>query len=355
MKDFKFGLECEFLLLDKKSNMPLWYKDLNFKKLYGLLSGLDRSGIPSLEGLDSEDAHEEILPYVVEGYILKDENNISRDVLPKGVEIRTPVCNSIKETLNCLKTLFNRLENGLDKLGYTPVAISHHPTEYEFNGPRANRRHDYWKWALEVMTTYGPDINISFPPIVRDKIFSHLDDFHKLINYYSPALTALTLSSPFYKGGLKKSSLGSHLKSIRTYRRSTIAPAIEVHENEDFRIEYKFFEMAHELEDYHCYFLLCLGISLCRDLKGRSSEQDRIYELGLVASEGLNPTFVREKLSEVFSKIPQTLKDFGFDPTPLKKMENRLKESKTPADEMIQHFLSQGEYETILNERSRLL
>ena len=36
-------------------------------------------------------------------------------------------------------------------------------------------------------------------------------------------------------------------------------------------------------------------------------------------------------------------------------MEKRFKDSTTPADVMIQHFLSHGEYKTILNERSRLL
>ena len=355
MNGFKFGLECEYLIIDKKNNRPLWYKELDFEELYECIEKIDLKEIPSLEGLDPEEAHKKILPYVVEGYHLKNEENTSYSMLPKGIEIRTPICHSVEETLECLKTLYKRLENGLDSLGYRPVALSHHPSEFKFMAPRCNRRHDYWKWALEVMSTYGPDVNISFPVKTRERIFSDLDDFHQLINYYSPALTALSLSSPFYKNGLKKSNQNSYLKSIRTYKRSTIAPAIEIHEKEKFRIEFKFFEMSNELIDYHCYFLLCLGVSLSQELKGRALEQDRIYELGMVASNGLAIPSIQEKLKEIFSIIPKTLEYYGFNPSPLKKMKQRLDCSTTPADKMISHFLSHGEFESILLDRARLI
>ena len=113
--------------------------------------------------------------------------------------------------------------------------------------------------------------------------------------------------------------------------------------------------MSNELIDYHCYFLLCLGVSLSQELKGRALEQDRIYELGMVASNGLAIPSIQEKLKEIFSIIPKTLEYYGFNPSPLKKMKQRLDCSTTPADKMISHFLSHGEFESILLDRARLI
>jgi hypothetical protein len=53
---------------------------------------------------------------------------------------------------------------------------------------------------MEAMTTYGPDINVSVPPEVAARIDLH--DLHGKVNYYAPALTALTVASPLYRGDL---------------------------------------------------------------------------------------------------------------------------------------------------------
>ena len=274
MNSFKYGVEVEYLILDAETYKPLWFEELNFKKLYSIIEDISLDGIPSMEGIDPEDAHDKILPYVIEGYHLKNEDNIAHDMAPKGVEIRTPVCHSISELMTCLRTLHERLESKMFQNGYRLSAISHHPVAKKFQGPRCNRRHDFWKWALEAMLTYGPDINISFPENISEKLFSNMDDFEEKINYYGPALTALSLSSPFYDLGLKKDYYQQTIKSNRTFRRSTIAPMIEWHKEEDGRVEFKFFEMSNNFNDYHAFTLMCLGLSLCDDLKSRASNQE---------------------------------------------------------------------------------
>ena len=61
------------------------------------------------------------------------------DLLPKGVEIRTPVCDSIEECLASLSTLHQRLQTALLGLGYRAASLSHHPTETHFEGPQNKR------------------------------------------------------------------------------------------------------------------------------------------------------------------------------------------------------------------------
>jgi len=51
------------------------------------------------------------------------------DLLPKGVEIRTPVCPSVESCLACFEVLHERMQVALGGLGYRAVALSHHPTE----------------------------------------------------------------------------------------------------------------------------------------------------------------------------------------------------------------------------------
>ena len=92
MKDgFHFGLEAEFMLASNDFR-PLWYKDLSFKKLDEIFESISLEGIPSLEGLSEEPPHKKIMPFIVEGYGIPDENFNIQDAYPKGIEIRTPVC-----------------------------------------------------------------------------------------------------------------------------------------------------------------------------------------------------------------------------------------------------------------------
>jgi carboxylate-amine ligase len=185
------------------------------------------------------------------------------------------------------------------------------------------------------MTTYGPDVNVSLPASLNDRL--NPADLHAKVNYYAPALTALTLASPLVRGGLWeiRDRIG---KSIRTYRRSVIAPAIELHPDEAGRLEYKTFDATDSLDDLHAYFLLWLELLLDDGLQGRANESTRIYDLGTVARDGLVAETVAERAEEVLSRAPGVLAGRGFNPQPLEPFRRRLETGRLPADDLIDLF-----------------
>ena len=349
---FGFGLEAEFMLVDAGTFRPLWHHDLRFDELNETLESIPFDDLPSLEGLDLEPPHRKLMPFAVEGYHVPDPDMNPIDLLPKGVEIRTPVCTSIGDCLKCLRTLHVRLHSTLIDRGYCMVSLSHHPIEYTFEGPQNKRRYDFWQWAMEVMVTYGPDINVSLPRELNDRL--DFKDVHAKVNYYGPAMAALSLASPLYRGGLW-TIRGQVGKSIRTYRRSVIAPAIELHPNENGRLEFKLFEATNRLADYHAYFLLWLTVLLDEGLKGRASNQTRIYDLAAVARFGMDAERVRERADEVLTNAPAVLEKYGFDSSSLEDARRRVTTGQLPADEIIEQFRQQNSLADILRQRAELI
>src|SRR5438105_2811764 len=90
---FHFGLETEYLLVEATTLRPLWHPQLRFDELNRILDAIPTDDF-SAEGLDVEPLHRRPSPFVVEGYHLPDPNLKPIDVLPKGIEIRTPVYSS---------------------------------------------------------------------------------------------------------------------------------------------------------------------------------------------------------------------------------------------------------------------
>jgi carboxylate-amine ligase len=351
---FKFGLEAEFMLADNKTYKPLWYKDVTFETIDHLFSQINLNGIPSLDGLSAEPPHKKLMPFIVEGYGIPDSNMNIIDAYPKGIEIRTPVCKSIQETLQVYKELYLRVRKALSTLDMTTVAISHHPIETKFSGPQNKRRHDFWLWAMEVMTTYGPDINISLPDELSKNIFKDLDDLNGLVNFYSPAMAALSLASPFY-AGKPWMIKGINGKSFRTFKRSIIAPAIELHPDENNRIEFKVFEMTRDCRDFEAYFHLVLGLFLSSNLKGRSSQQERIYDLGKVAQQGLSTPGIKEALSDLFSECEVVLPKYGFKTESLKRLHLRLEKKEHISDNMLSIYYQNLNLNQVMLEFSRFI
>ena len=328
---FHFGLEAEFLLVDARTFEPLWHPQLRFDTLYKILESIPVDDFPC-DGLDAEPLHRAAIPFIVEGYHLPDPELNPIDMLPKGIEIRTPACASIEDCLAALRGLHQRLQQALAPRGYRAAALSFHPTQTHFEGPQNKRRHDFWQWAMEAMTTYGPDVNVSLPSELGQRL--DLKDLDAKVNYYAPALTALSLASPLYGGELWRIR-GRVGKSVRTYHRSAIAPAIEIHPDENLRLEFKTFDMSRSLADYHNYFLLWLALILDDGLSGRATAETRIYDMGRVARDGLDAETIRTRAEEVLSRAPAVLERWGFDPAPLRRFQERLDTGRLPADGII--------------------
>jgi carboxylate-amine ligase len=349
---YHFGIEAEYLLVDSESFRPLWYQDLDFEPLNAALETIPFADLPPVDGLELEPPHRKLMPFVVEGYHLPAPELSPRDLLPKGIEIRTPVCPTIEKCLESLYVLHARMQGALGELGYRAVSMSHHPTADRFEGPQNKRRHDFWQWAMQAMVTYGPDMNVSLPQHLTDRL--NFAELHAKVNYYSPALTALSLASPFYLDKLWHIR-GRVGKSIRTYRRSVIAPAIELHPEEAGRLEYKTFETSNRMEDFHAYFLLWLELLLDDDLQGRASDQTRIYDLGVVARDGLAAATVRDRAEEVLDQAPRVLAAHGFDPGPLDQFRRRLETNRLPADDLIDLYERERSIPAILRRLDTLI
>ncbi|MCK1712944.1 MULTISPECIES: glutamate-cysteine ligase family protein [unclassified Bradyrhizobium] len=344
--DFHFGLETEFLLVDAASCRPLWHPGLRFEELNAILEAIDVGDFDQ-EGLDLIPLHRKRMPFVVEGYQLPGPDLKPMALLPKGVEIRTPVCSSIEECVNAFVALHGRMQRSLSERGYRAATLSFHPIEDHFEGPQNKRRYDHWQWAMEAMTTYGPDINISVPSEVAERLDLH--ELHGKVNYYAPALTALTVASPLYRGDLWR--IRGHVgKSVRTYHRSTIAPAVSIHPKEHLRLEFKPFEMTPYRVDYHGYFLLWLALILDESLLGRATEQTRIYDLGQVARFGLYAESACKRAHEVLSKAPSALGHWGFDCQALDHFHTRLETGRVPADDIIDLFETEQSIPNVLRD-----
>lgn len=337
---FRFGLESELLLIDVPTGQPLWYTDVTFSGLNEILETIPIDDIRDLDGLELELPHRKLMPFVVEGYgipVNAAEGDFRvTNVLPKGVEIRTPVCDSIGGCLSTYSLLLGRLNQALRKAGAATAALSHHPVAIEFKGPLNKRRHDWWQWAMEVMTTYGPDINVSLPSELAARVdLANPEELLARINHYGPAMTAFSAASPFRGGGIWKIR-GEAGKSLRTYRRSVVAPPIEIHPDENGRLEFKLFDMTPSLQEFESQFLLFLALVLDERLEGRASNASRIYGLGEVARHGFEAEGIPERAGALLEAAHRSLPRHGFDPAGLAPFIRRFDSRRTPADDLIE-------------------
>lgn len=341
---FQYGLELEFLIAKKDDLTPLWHYDLSFEYLNKILEEVPLFDFMKryehgMKHLRIEHPHTKLMPYLVEGYHLPNENFEMKSILPKGIEIRTPVCTSIKECLEVSLELYNLLRTTLEQYGLTLLTISHHPIHSKFYERPNKRRYDYWKWAMEAMTTYGPDINISLPSEILKKF--DRQDFDSKLNYYAPAMTSLCLNSSLVNRSVwnYRDEVG---QSYRTFKRSTYAPPIEYHGNEENRIEFKTFEMSPFLDDYELYFILALTLLLDQGLKGRSTPFSLIHELGEVALKGSEAPTIHSKLEELILSAQKTLPEFGIALPSSSKLEEKLQSQKSVGYEVARLYTERG-------------
>src|SRR3954471_18043358 len=123
---FRFGLEGEYLLVEAAGRRPLWHPDLSFCRLNALLEAVPYEAVldgRSLEGLELDPPHRKLMPFYVEGYGVPGPGLLPWiDILPKGIEVRTPVCGSIAECIAVYRRLLNALQAALAGAGLRAVA-----------------------------------------------------------------------------------------------------------------------------------------------------------------------------------------------------------------------------------------
>ncbi len=341
---FGFGIETEHLLLDSATFKPLFYEDLNFERLLELVDAIPVADF-STDGFNVKPLHKIANPYLIEGYYLTDANMRPQALLPKGIEIRTPIASTIGATISNLREITDRLRIYAATAGYSLATLSHHPTEFNFHAAPNYRRHDYWQWALTAMTTYGPDMNISVPESMRDDI--DRESLGQKINYYLPSVVALSFNSPLVNGSLWQVD-GKNGKSFRTFKRSLWAPLYYIHTEPSLRFEFKGFEMAGDMRDYQAYFLCGLSMLLDNSLTGRESDEVRLKRLQNLAIHGLQSSDDKERAGAVIESAEKIAYWFDIDASSLRILRTRLENGSCPSDRIIQTFLETNSIEETL-------
>lgn len=332
----RFGLEGEYLLAEAATFRPLWHPDVSFHRLNAILEAIPYESLLqglSLDGLELDPPHRRLLPYYVEGYGLPDaELTAWVDLLPKGIEIRTPVCPTLEACLAVYEDLYQGLQRALGEAGYRAIALAHHPEAWSFRGPQNHRRTDWWQWGMQAMTTYGPDLNLSLPEDRR----RHLDwdDLLQRVNYYTPALVAFSLAAPVARGRPWEIR-GQPGLSLRTYRRSLYAPAVAYHPKEQGRLEFKAFDMPADRNEFRRYFLLWLWLLLDEAAPGRADDQDLVYDLSAVARLGWEAEDVAARAAEALDRASTLLAAIDVDPSPLDALRRRHERRLTPAHALL--------------------
>lgn len=356
----RFGIEGEVLLARADTFEPLWHDRLDFFELSSLLESIPTADV-AREGLRREGPHTSNLPYVVEGYDMPAQHdpNVALERLPKGLEIRTPVCASPAQALELYEVLFARLRRALAGAELVPVHVSHHPYATGFSGPRNSTRTDWWRWHMASMTTYGPDVNIGLDSVA----FEALDvrDLRARFDFYSPALVAFSLDAPIYGGDLwrpfpqQPALQGPVGKSVRTFHRSLYAPTLLVLPDEQGRLEFKGFDTTHSLADLENDLLLFAAVLLEPALPGRATAGERVRHLREVAVWGWNAADVRWQAAAVLDSAERTLPRYGLDPYPLERYWRRLDAGWVPADRTISFLEEEGAIEGVLRQLSDLV
>lgn len=342
---FRFGIEAEYLLADASTMRPLRYGELQFEVLNDLLESIPVEDLPSVEGLLPQPPHRRVMPYVVEGYHLPDPEAPNPTLLPKGLEIRTPVCQSIEEAVSVAGELLERLQQSLQHRGWTAIALSHHPEEERFAGPQGGRSERGWRWAQQAMLTFGPDVNVSLPLRWRHRI--EKTDLIAKVNYYAPAMTLLTLGAPLEQGTLWTHA-GRVGKSVRTFRRSSVGDAVEFHPEQPGRLEFKCFEMTPRITDFQAYLALWLAVLLDERMAGRTDEQSRVQDLQTASVAGLTNDALRERAEELLDLAADALARWDFDPQLLAPFVARLRSGRLPADDIVEWYQATNSIPAVL-------
>ncbi len=213
--------------------------------------------------------------------------------IPKGIEIRTTIHSSIRETLMELRSSFDQLVEVAGQFGFSVINTSFNPVQTTFiPDPPLN---DYERLRMAAspedrtehlpLLTYGPDLNLS----VVGATVNQTIDWAKKLTYYSPYLVPFSYSPCHYNGRPWSG------KSVRTFHRTGVRPAVLAFINDSQsliesdpsltkltekaseygRIEFKAFDSCGDFDRYAALFVLLKGLILDDSLTGRSIVPDR--------------------------------------------------------------------------------
>jgi hypothetical protein len=303
--------------------------------------------------------------WYIEGFERFLDSEKPYDCVPKGVEIRTTIHDSIHGVISELTESLDRLRNFSSVHCFSPVLISFNPYYKEFkpapplNGYEIRRRQGSpEKQTAQIpMVTYGPDLNISMSDSQTEQVI----DVGRKLTYYSPFIVPFSFSAPFFGGDLWDGL------SVRTYVRTGARPAAMVftHEPEKMimskpslmkraridaeigRIEFKAFDSCDDFSIYAGLFALLKGLILDQSLPGRATVPDaKLHQLS--ARKAFDDEGIYLAAMEIIEAVRLSLAN-DPDVELLAPLEFLLSKRKTPAHKLIEGYKATSSIEATLN------
>ncbi|HEY54479.1 MAG TPA: glutamate--cysteine ligase [Caldilineae bacterium] len=354
--NFTFGLEHEVAFLRADSSFADFSNTAftEFDQIIRELPIFD-SDYPQLR---VGDAGIKVKRWYIEGYERFGDSEKVIGCLPKGIEIRTTLHDSIKGVIAELCENYALLRQVAVAHGFSPVCISFNPyltiftPDPPLNAYEHRRRmtSPEMQTAEIVMLTYGPDLSFSIAGLSTEKII----DIGRKLTFYSPYILPFSFSSPFY-GGEVWDGL-----SVRTFHRTgprpacmvfidepdkmiDSAPSLTQHARvpaETGRIEFKAFDSCCDFSLYAALLALLKGLGLDDSLPDRATTPDAARHQH-VARVGFSDDAICQEAGRVLAAAREAL---GDDPDAdlLVPLEQMLVTRETQAGHMIRAYREQG-------------
>jgi hypothetical protein len=219
---FRYGIEHEAALL-RPDGAFADFTNTSFAELAAIVDVLPEDPA-DLADLRVGDVGIKRKRWYVEGYERFDERGALLRCDPKGLEIRTVIHDSVDAAVAALRADQALLDAtasahglGVTAIGFNPVR-SQYRVEPELNAWERTHRlgSPEERTAHLHMTTYGPDLNLSWAGATPDDLV----DAARKLTALSPCLVPLSFSSPF-RDGVPWGGL-----SARTFVRTGPRPAV---------------------------------------------------------------------------------------------------------------------------------
>ncbi|MGH8901597.1 MAG: glutamate--cysteine ligase [Egibacteraceae bacterium] len=349
---FRYGLEHEIALLRPDGRFAD-FTNTSFQELQAIIDSLPvhQSDYPGLRVGDLAIKHKR---WYVEGFERYGPTGELLRCDPKGIEVRTPICDDIACAVRQLKADYRLFASQAARAGFLPVVVSHNPHQTAY---RIEPELNAWECAQRRacpedrtahlhMTTYGPDANISWARLTEPQVV----DVGAKLTFYSPYIIPFTFSSPFYQGGLWGGL------SVRTFTRTGVRPAVRVFladpsriivsdpsltklariEAEVGRIEFKAFDACPDLDLYADLLTLLEGLVLDQRLPGRRVTPDAELHRASAWS-GFDDPEIRAGAEAVLGAAEAALSE-PDDLGRIRSLMGRLETRACPARQMIERY-----------------
>lgn len=293
--------------------------------------------------------------WYAEGFERFDETGRLVRFDPKGIEVRTPIHDSVEAVTAALEGDLALLTDVAGRHGLHPLAIGFNPlrSEYPLVPPpnafelAAQAGSPEERTAHLHMVTYGPDLNLSFPDTPPDP--ETLVDAGAKLTHLSPYLVPLSFSSPFRDGG-EWGGLSART-AVRTGPRPAVLvyldpaealrdtdPSLTRHAGipvEVGRIEFKAFDACPDPTLYAELLSLLTGLLRDTTLPGRRTTPDAALHRR-AAGAGLDDPEIRSGAEAALDAATAALRGEPGHRDRLARLRGRLERRECPARELLE-------------------